>query len=356
MGLDINTSALLHDWIGRYGVTGPLLTLGVQELNFTSAQFCAVIGCAPPPGDPRRVLAANELMRLCGVGETYSLDISAHEGADFLVDLNDNNPPPHLLSRFGAILNGGTIEHVFNIPHALTAITRMLRPGGVIIHVVPVHNWIDHGFYQIGPTLLFDYYAAARFDILESAALAFSPGNSACEVAPLPPGAVPAAGERTVLAMFAARKTAGSLDAVTPTQSIYAREPVHPPPDLRWFVPYSTQAGIGRGVECARYALGPFAQGDGVAWVAALPPGAASGDNAALPRRSALVLFENERLLGPAHAAHAAIGSAGGGSYSHWQDYLLFSTSDNSDPNRNGRRYSAVIPAPSDCGARCRRV
>src|SRR4051812_36813523 len=127
MGLDISTGALLHEWIGRYDTTGPLLTLGVQQVNFTSTQFCAVIGSAQPAGEPLHVPSADEVMRLCDTGETYSLDISAYDGADFLFDLNNDNPPLHLRFRFGAILNGGTIEHVFNIPHALTAITRMLR-------------------------------------------------------------------------------------------------------------------------------------------------------------------------------------------------------------------------------------
>ena len=82
----------------------------------------------------------------------------------------------------------------------------------------------------------------------------------------------------------------------------------------------------------------------GFAWVAALPSSLATGDILEAPRRSPLVLFEHDCLLGPAHAEHAVIRSTGGGSYSHWQDYLLFSTSDNSDPNHNGRTYSAVIP------------
>src|SRR4051794_9433886 len=215
MGLDINTSALLHEWTARYRITRPLLTLVVQQVNFASAQFCAAVGRAPPAREPQRIPNANDLMRLCGIGETYSLDISAHAGADFLFDLNNDNPPSQLLSRFDAILNGGTIEHVFNIPHALTAIPRMLRPGGIVIHVVPVHNWTDHGFYQISPTLLFDYYMAARFDILEAAAIAFVPGSGTCDIFPLPPGAVAGSGERAVLGMFAARKTMLSLDAVT---------------------------------------------------------------------------------------------------------------------------------------------
>lgn len=43
--------------------------------------------------------------------------------------------------------------------------------------------------------------------------------------------------------------------------------------------------------------------------------------------------------LGPAHALHAAIERDGGGRYSHWNGALLFSSSDGSDPNVNGRQY-----------------
>lgn len=346
MGLDINTGALLHEWIGRHGITGPLLTLGVQRANFKLAQFCAVTGHAPPH-EPDRIPGANELMRLCGIGETLSLDISAYEGADFLFDLNNDRPPPHLLSRFGAVLNGGTIEHVFNMPHALTAITRMLRPDGIVIHVIPVHNWIDHGFYQISPTLLFDYYMTARFDILEAAALIMAEGGERCRVTPVGPGDL--SGIRTfadsaVLCMFAARKTGISVDAATPVQSVYAEKPMHPPPRLRWFPPYSTLGGMRRGSDCERFVLESFSAEERLAWIAPLPHRVGPGDTTEAPRRSPLVLFEDARRLGPAHTMHATIRDAGGGCYSHWHDYLLFSTSDGSDPNRNGRCYSAVIP------------
>src|ERR1700738_336344 len=66
--------------------------------------------------------------------------------------------------------------------------------------------------------------------------------------------------------------------------------------------------------------------------------------------RSALALFEDGRLLGPAHVSHADIRGLGAGRYSHWSNYILFSTSDNSDPRTNGRRYRAVgrvLLAPS---------
>lgn len=56
--------------------------------------------------------------------------------------------------------------------------------------------------------------------------------------------------------------------------------------------------------------------------------------------RSRLVLLENDTPLGPSHAVHDHIRQQGSGYYSHWGRYLYFSTSDNSDPRTNGRRYS----------------
>jgi hypothetical protein len=54
-------------------------------------------------------------------------------------------------------------------------------------------------------------------------------------------------------------------------------------------------------------------------------------------------LLENGSRIGPAHAIHAEIRTAGGGRYSHWNGFLYFSTSDNSDPRTNGRRYELVV-------------
>jgi hypothetical protein len=71
-------------------------------------------------------------------------------------------------------------------------------------------------------------------------------------------------------------------------------------------------------------------------------------DASGFPTRSVLRIFENGTELGPAHAAHAAIRSAGQGRFSHWQDSsgnvgLYFSASDNTNPKTNGRTYTYRI-------------
>ncbi len=62
------------------------------------------------------------------------------------------------------------------------------------------------------------------------------------------------------------------------------------------------------------------------------------------PRKSKLVLLENGRALGPSHSLHAEIRQHGGGRYSYWNNSLIFSASDGSDPRANGRTYSVESP------------
>lgn len=85
---------------------------------------------------------------------------------------------------------------------------------------------------------------------------------------------------------------------------------------------------------------GPFIHQGEFGWVAQIKQHANSGDNKEKPRQSKLMLFENGVPLGFAHAPHSHIQAHGCSRYSHWGDSLIFSTTDNSDPNSNERTYS----------------
>jgi len=58
-----------------------------------------------------------------------------------------------------------------------------------------------------------------------------------------------------------------------------------------------------------------------------------------ISKLSGLVLVENDLPLGPRGALHDQIRNVGSGAYSIWGNYLYFSTSDNTDPAVNGRKY-----------------
>jgi hypothetical protein len=82
--------------------------------------------------------------------------------------------------------------------------------------------------------------------------------------------------------------------------------------------------------------LSDFRSEDNNCWLASVPEWLLSDREAA----SRLRLYEDGRPLGPAHSAHSDIRSLGQGRFSHWGPTVYFSTSDNSDPRTNGRRYS----------------
>jgi len=68
------------------------------------------------------------------------------------------------------------------------------------------------------------------------------------------------------------------------------------------------------------------------------------GDTIENLRGSQLLVCEDKFLLGPAHAILGDIIGSGRGRFLHWQTQLVFSSSDNTDPNSNGRSYMIVVP------------
>lgn len=98
------------------------------------------------------------------------------------------------------------------------------------------------------------------------------------------------------------------------------------------------------------FMLPPFAKfdGEGHAYrasselVASLDELADTPDDGA---RSPILIYENNKLLGPAHSSHGDINQIGRGRFSHWRGLgIVFSPSDSTDPNTNGRRYFIVRP------------
>lgn len=78
-------------------------------------------------------------------------------------------------------------------------------------------------------------------------------------------------------------------------------------------------------------------------------------DSPAEPRRSALLLWEDGKALSYPHGIPGDINHYGHGRYRHYcmkamnkmLPRLLFSTSDNSDPNTNGRKYTYTVDDPA---------
>lgn len=100
---------------------------------------------------------ADRLFRLLDIGEFRIVDVSDYEGADLLLDLGKPIPEDQR-NLFGFIYDGGTTEHIFDLPCAFRNIDQMLKPGGMFVSYVPMNGWSGHGFYQLQPALVYSYW------------------------------------------------------------------------------------------------------------------------------------------------------------------------------------------------------
>lgn len=100
---------------------------------------------------------AEHPLQVLGFGRVETMDYSPYEGAQHLCDLSKPVPAAYH-DRFDFILDGGTIEHVFDVPQALRNVFAMLRPGGTFVSVNGFTGWPGHGLYQLQPDLVWAFW------------------------------------------------------------------------------------------------------------------------------------------------------------------------------------------------------
>ncbi|MGH7249937.1 MAG: class I SAM-dependent methyltransferase [Minisyncoccia bacterium] len=101
---------------------------------------------------------ASWLWRELKAARVDSLDAGDYEGANIVHDLN-NPLPVNFNGLYDAVIEGGTLEHVFNFPTAIKTAMELVKPGGRIFMVTPTNNYCGHGFYQFSPELFFRIFS-----------------------------------------------------------------------------------------------------------------------------------------------------------------------------------------------------
>lgn len=104
---------------------------------------------------------AETMFRKLGFAEMQSLDASSYEGADLIWDLN-KPVSADLRGQFGLIVDGGTLEHIFDVAQTMSNMADMLAPGGRFVSFTPFNGYPGHGFYQFSPELVWTYWKANR--------------------------------------------------------------------------------------------------------------------------------------------------------------------------------------------------
>ncbi len=173
--MGLYTTALVNvlQTIKQYGnVNKSLCMIGRQEILIEWDSFMKTVNKMHLPydreiyNDIKDIYPINtyRFFHMFGIKEVHALDYSSLDGADILFNLN-HELPSELCEKYDYIINGGTLEHVFDVAKAMKNMSSMLRVGGVIIHILPLGGYVDHGFYSFSPTFFMDYYHLNGFRI-----------------------------------------------------------------------------------------------------------------------------------------------------------------------------------------------
>jgi SAM-dependent methyltransferase len=189
MAINAFTGALLIE-ARLHGVDlGDVVTIGRQALRIPQAELAEhaeKLGVSGPmawQGVGQDGYAEDFLIRLLGAKSVASLDFSDYEGATLVHDMN-RPLPVELHGRFDCVIDGGSLEHIFDIRQALINEMALLRVGGHLFVVTPANNMCGHGFYQFSPEFFYRVFDAAngfaveRLLIVETPLLSVSPSRN----------------------------------------------------------------------------------------------------------------------------------------------------------------------------------
>jgi len=103
--------------------------------------------------------------RAIGYSSYRSIDVNAKYNS-LVMDLNRDLAKDYGFNEaFDLVTNNGTGEHVFNQSAVFANMHALCRVGGVMLHVLPFFNFLNHGFFGYNPILFHDLAAANRYEI-----------------------------------------------------------------------------------------------------------------------------------------------------------------------------------------------
>jgi hypothetical protein len=162
MGIDVPSAQFLC-CAKNMGVDfADTMMVGRQTVNARPDAIASILSAIGVPREQTSVISegqfAEPLFTLLGARQVSSVDVSDYEKATYVHDFN-RPIPASLANRFSVVHDGGTIEHVFNIPQAFMNCMEMVRIGGHFVQVNVANNYMGHGFWQFCPELIYRIFS-----------------------------------------------------------------------------------------------------------------------------------------------------------------------------------------------------
>ena len=156
-------------------IGGDVLTIGKQKVSLTPEQAFQLLareGVEPASiqeieldgstlGNTRMTITDKTFFQLLSDCTFSTVDISDYEGADILHDLSQPLPDD-LANRADFIYNGGCLDNIFDPATAIKCFSRLLRPGGRIIHA-EMGALYPSSYLMYSTDWFLDYYIINNF-------------------------------------------------------------------------------------------------------------------------------------------------------------------------------------------------
>ena len=102
-----------------------------------------------------------------GYSDYNSIDINGAENS-FQFDLNEDLFEFYKFKEvYDLVINNGTGEHIFNQYALFKNIHHLTNTNGIMLHILPFIDWINHGFYNYNPIFFADLAASNQYEILD---------------------------------------------------------------------------------------------------------------------------------------------------------------------------------------------
>ena len=163
MGFDIHAVTFLVAAKSAGVSFSEVATLGRQAFATDCKPLQKLFDLAGIKEDARKVVSesngyAERFLQCLGAHDVCSIDNSPYEGAAVVHDMNQP-VSDSLKNKFTCVIDGGTLEHIFDFPQAIRNCMEMIRVGGHFLGITVANNFVGHGFYQFSPELFYRIFS-----------------------------------------------------------------------------------------------------------------------------------------------------------------------------------------------------
>jgi hypothetical protein len=165
MGLDKNGSRFILSCKEELNVSlDCVATIGRQDLHTNKKDLSAILDSFYLQYDEEKLDSiiknkfCEKYLEFIGAGSVESFDNSDFEKATYIHDFNIPIPES-FHNRYSLVIDGGSLEHIFNFPIAISNCMKMTKENGYIIIITPSNGYFGHGFYQFSSELFYRVFS-----------------------------------------------------------------------------------------------------------------------------------------------------------------------------------------------------